>query len=279
MSTYRRLVLDLYHGASDAQTIRAAAEFARLLHLDLHCLFIEDEAVHALAALPFAREIRLPTHVWSPMDADTLAAELREAAARTRRALDDVIGGLGLTREFKVLRGDPAECVAGFCGSGDILVVSEPAPPARAAHGVARRRRTMHDATVAVLLLPIGVAAGGGPIAVVLENPSDPALEVACAIAIAADESLTIAMAGAAEATQASERAHALGVPRVRIAVRRMHGTQPDDVLHALGTLRERLIVMSRGASNADAQAASHIAAQRAVPVLLIEKADTKAAA
>ena len=64
-SAYRKVIVGLCHGAADAATMRTAAEFAQLLGLDLHCLFIEDEALLALAELPFAREIRLPTHTWS----------------------------------------------------------------------------------------------------------------------------------------------------------------------------------------------------------------------
>ena len=127
-SAYRRLILDLCHGASDAETMRAAAEFARLLGLDLYCLFIEDEALLALAELPFAREIRLLTHDWSPIDADTIEAELRQAANETRRLLDEIIQGVGISSEFAVLRGDPAACIAALCRSGDIVVIAEPRP-------------------------------------------------------------------------------------------------------------------------------------------------------
>ena len=64
-SESRRVIVGLCYGAPDAETMRTAAEFAHLLSLNLHCLFIEDEALFALAELPFAREIRLPTHTWS----------------------------------------------------------------------------------------------------------------------------------------------------------------------------------------------------------------------
>lgn len=271
MSTYRRLVLDLYHGASDAQTLRVAAELARLMHLDLHCLFIEDEAVHALAALPFAREIRLPAHVWSPIDADTLAAEMRDAAVRARRALDEVITGLGVTREFEVLRGDPAACVAGICRSDDILVVSEPAAQARAAHGTRRRRGVAHETVGSVLLLPLGVSLRKGPVVAVLADAADGALDVACAIANAAGERVAVVCAGEAASERVAERAEALGRGE-RLILRQTRGEQADDVLHVLGNLKERLIVMSRGGLAAgDTASASRIATQRGVPLLLME--------
>ena len=275
MSAYRRLVLDLYHGASDARTLRVAAELARLMNLDMHCLFIEDEAVHALAALPFAREIRLPTHVWSPIDADTLAAEMREAASRMRRALDEVITGLGVTREFEVLRGDPAACLAAICRSDDILVVSEPAAPGRAAHGARRLRGAAHESGASVLLLPLGVSSREGPVVAVLTDPADEALDVACAIATAAGERVAFVCAGESVSEQVADRAKALGLHGRRLTLRRMRGVQADDVLHALGDLKERLIVMTRGAlPAADTASASRIATQRGVPLLLVDHAE-----
>ena len=272
MSTYRRLVLDLYHGASDARTLRVAAGLAGLMNLDLHCLFIEDEAVHALAALPFAREIRLPTHVWSPIDADILAAEMRDAAARARRALDEVIAGLDVTREFQVLRGDPAACVAGVCRGDDILVVSEPTAPARAAHGTRRQRDAAHGSLGSVLLLPLGVSMHKGPLVAVLADPADGAFDVACAIAGATGERVAVVCAGEMASQSVAERAKALGMGE-RVILRPTKGEQADDVLHALGDLRERLIVMTRGGMTAaEPASASHISAQRGVPLLLMEQ-------
>jgi hypothetical protein len=279
-SAYRRLILDLCHGAADPEIMRAAAEFARLLGLDLHCLFIEDEAVLALAELPFAREIRLPTHDWSPIDANTIAAELRQAAAQTHRLLDEVIQDVGIPSEFVVLRGDPAACIAAVCRTNDIVVIAEPGPAvARTTHGVTRLRAAAHESAASVLLLPARFKPRTGPVVAVPADAVDVSLDVACRIAAAANEDLVILLpqsvddtAGNAVAGHAKDRAQALGVPRRRITARTVHGGQPDDVLHALTDLRERLIVMMRATSGAgDATGASRIAATRGVPVLLIE--------
>ena len=43
-SPYRRVIMGLCHGATDAETMRTAAELAQLLGLNLRYLFIEDEA-------------------------------------------------------------------------------------------------------------------------------------------------------------------------------------------------------------------------------------------
>jgi len=274
-SAYRRLILDLCHGTSDAESMRAAVEFARLLGLDLHCLFIEDEAVLALAELPFAREIRLPTHDWSPIDVSTIEAELRQAANQTRRLLDKIIEGIGISSEFEVLRGDPAACIAALCRSGDIVVIAEPGPPVgRTSYSVMRLQAAAHESAASVLLLPTRLRPRRGPVVAVLADAADVSLDVGCRIATAAEEDLVILLPEplAAAADRAGERARALGLPRERVTVRPVPGAQADDVLRALSGVRERLIVMTRASSAAsDAAGASRIAAARGVPVLLLE--------
>jgi hypothetical protein len=275
-SAFHRLILDLYHGAADAETMRAAAEFARLLRLDLHCLFIEDEALLALAELPFAREIRLPTHEWTQLDTKTVAAEFGQAVAQTRHLMNEVIRGMGVTGEFEVLSGDPAACIAAVCQASDIVVVAEPGPPAaRTAHGVTRLRAAAHASAASVLLLPAHLKPRPGYVVAVLTDATDASLDVACGIATAANEGVMILLTEPvpeAAADSLKDRAHALGVPLEWIKLRTAQGTQAGDVLHALADLRERLIVMTRSASAlGDSVSASHIATARRVPLLLLE--------
>src|SRR5262249_4454738 len=89
-----RLILDLYWASADERTITAAAEFARLMGLDLLGIYVEDEAVHALAALPFAREFRLPAHEWGAIESGRIADEFRHAAAGAERLLMRAAGEL-----------------------------------------------------------------------------------------------------------------------------------------------------------------------------------------
>jgi hypothetical protein len=266
-SRYRRLVLDLGHGAGDAETLRAAAEFARLLGLDLHGLFIEDEALLTLADLPFAREIRLPTYQWSALDAQTVAAELRVTAARMRRLLDEITQSVGVTSVFEVLRGDPAACIAALSRAGDIVAFAEPGPRViRARHGVARVEAVTDDTAASVLLLPASPMPRNGPVVAVLTDAADHSLDVACRVAAAANEGLVVLLPEAGAEAAVRDRAQALGVPPERIAVRQ---TGVPGVADALAGLRERLIVMAR----TGAAAASQIAAARGVPVLLVTSA------
>jgi hypothetical protein len=269
------LILDLGHGAADAETMRVAGEYARLLGLDLHCLFIEDEALLAMAALPFAREIRLPTHTWSPLDADTITRELHGAATQAQHLLDEILPSVGVSGRFQVLRGDPATCISTVCRTGDIIIVSQPAHSvARGARGVTRLHAAAHASAASVLLLPARHKPRRGRVAAVLADAQDESLAAACGIAVAADEGIIVLLPepiSNAAADSVRERARALGISHERVTVRPLRSARADDVLLALDRLHESLIVLRRAASDKDAEFASRISAMRGVAVLLIE--------
>jgi hypothetical protein len=270
---YRRIIFELSHGVADVEALHTVGELARLLGLELRCLFIEDEAVLSLAALPFAREFQLGRKAWSPMDQERIAAEFRDTAGRVRRTLESALGAAGVASAFEVLRGDPADFVAALCQPDDIVVVADPGLSlGRAAYGFTRLRLAAHHSAAAVMLMPTRLARNTGPVAVLARGTADPALEIACRIAVAANEGLTVLLRQAA--SEASHRAavaglreniEAMGLPRDRVVVRRLSGERGEDVLDALAGQRERLIVLAQLSGNDTAR----IAAERRVPVLI----------
>lgn len=265
---FRRLIVALGHAGADPAMLRAATEFAELLRLDLHWVFVEDEAVLTLAELPFAREIRLPTHEWTPLAAGRLVEELRHAAGEARRLVEQAIGRRDIPTRFEVLRGDPERCIAGLCSAGDVVVVSRPAG-AVGPVGVVRLETAAHQMPAAVLLLPGGLRLRRGPVAAVLRDDRDPALEAAARLALAGGNALLLLPAAGREA--AIERAAALGVPRSRITTRPLAGFDADAAIAALGGAHEHLIVIARGSGAGSAAGIAQLAAARAVPVLVTE--------
>ncbi len=272
---HRRLIVELCHGAADARTLRAVVEFASLLELDLHGLFIEDEALLGLAELPFARELRLPTHEWQPIEAGRIAGELRRAAEHARRLLHDVAAALGVPNAFEVRRGDPAETIAAIASGSDVIVIAEPAAPrGRLAPGLSRVHAAAHGSAASLLLLPSGFTPRHGPVVALLTDADDPSLALAARAAANTGERLLLLVpeGDAALTDSVVRRAVALGVPWPRVATWPLGGLHAEDLLHALGHVRERLVVLTRNVSAAgDMAAASRIAADRGVPVLLVE--------
>ena len=270
----RRLIIELWHGGAGAPTLRAVAEFAALLELDLHGLFIEDEALHMLAELPFAREIRLPAHDWQKVESGRIAAELQHAADHARRRLREAAATLGVANAFEVRRGDPAEMIAAIASVGDVIVIAEQtAGGGRVAPGLSRVHAAAHGSAASLLLLPTTVTPPRGPVVVLLTDADDPSLLPAARAAVSTREQLLVLLRGGDPAMTADvvERAVALGVPPARIVLRTLGGMQAEDVLHALAHSHERLLVLTNQASPAgNVAAASYIAAHRGLPVLLV---------
>ena len=267
---YRRLILELGQASSDEAMIRLAAEFARGMGLDLHGLFIEDEALLHVAAMPFAREIRLPSHQWQSMDAERMEAELHLAAEAAHRRLRHVVAGLGIHAAFEVRRGEPYLCIAGVCTAADIVVM--PAIDA-AEPGAADLLRAAEDSAASVLLVPRHPAPRGGSVAVVAGPAGDPAVPLAARIALATHDRLLVVQMpdGGATLSEQNQQADELGISADRLTVRNAGGSQTEDVLRALGDARERLIVLTRAAMvHLGIDDASQIARARNVPVLVL---------
>lgn len=267
-----RLLLDLGEASAERDGIEAAAAIARLLELELRGIFVEDEALLALAALPFARELRLPSHAWAGMEATRLAADLGRMAARLRRLLSQHSARLGVRSAFEVLRGDPAQCLSGLCGEADVLALMAPDSAAGRSLGAFRRAWDAAQRRAApVLLLPAAGARQGGPVAAVGGEDAG-SLDLALRLAAAAGEDLILLQPpGAAQRADAlAERARARGLGPVRVRARPLRALASGAVADSLGPARERMVVLAREAAEAfDDDGAPRLAAVRRVPVLI----------
>ena len=269
MAHYQRIVLHLRYGSVERTTIRAAAELARMLGLAVHGVFLQDEALAQLSALPFVREFRLGTGAWQALDARRIAEEQRQAAEQARRLLDEAAAAFGVSSLFDL--GDELSLVS---RQGDILVVAQPRLPAeQLAYATAGWLEAAHTRGASVMLVPQTIVRREGAIAAVVCAEADPALETAAHLAVSAGEGLLLLIFGADELSkQVTARARSAGLPPSRITVRRLEGIAPEQVVHGLDGSAERLVVLARGACGADdAAVSSSIGAARSVPVLVVE--------
>jgi hypothetical protein len=266
--TYRRLILEMGQGQADEATIRLAAELAHGLGLDLHGLFIEDQALLHLAALPFAREIRLPSHQWQAIETSRLESELRHAAEAAHHRLRQAVGDLGITAAFEVLRGEPHLCIAGVCTPADIIVmpaIDKALPQGRAL------LRAVETSGASILLVPPDLVRRSGPVVVVAGGSGDAALPLAARIAEANHERLLVGVPDTGQVSAKPEdRAAGLGIAAERLTFRTADGSQPEDLLRNLGDTRERIIIVTAdGASQLGMEGAARISRIRGVPVLM----------
>ena len=271
---YRRLLLSLQPGVIDRAAFRAAADLARLLNVEMLGVFVEDQSIVGAASLPFARELRLPTHDWHPVSSERLALELRAAAEQARLQLAQESAAVGIDCRFEVRRGDPATTVVELCSLHDIIAVTEPSDVIERLTGAADRLRQAALLSAAtVLLLPSRPDRAGGPVIAIVADAADPGLAVAARIAASSEGGLVVLAAADAPQMMASMRrvASETGLPPERVKVLPLGGRTVAAAIHALGGRRARCLVMSRNLVGFPSSAPERLSAELVVPVLVIE--------
>jgi hypothetical protein len=253
MTPFRRLVLELGHGAVDPEVMRQAAMFAHLMDAELHALFVEDETLLHASALPFTREISSLSCQWRPLEPARLEAELRADAEWARERLAEVARAIGIRRSFEVRRGNLSVHVGDTCVATDIVVISA-SGGAGTTRGDRRLSDTAQRTAASMLFLPAQSVRRQGAVVAVIATAEDPALEVARRIAVQEREQLLV-LAPFDGGIEGNE------------PVRALAGRSVPDVLAALADARERLIVLTRIGTGAGAE----LAAARGVPVFMLE--------
>lgn len=270
-SRYRRVVVRLGEGRAAAPAVRLAAELAQLLDLALEGIFVEDEALLALAGLPFARELRLPGHTWQALDAGRVLDDFRGAASRAERLLAEAAARLGIASGFSVLRGDPATLAGQYLPS-DILVIS----PTAIVHGqFPPSADPAWPARSAIMLAPAGVVQKAGAIAAAPSGRESVTLQIAAAIARRAGEDLLLIMPGSTQqADEAESVLHEAGLSAAHIRRRHVHAREARAIITAARASRARLLVLDRvGFPDAAARLLARLAAEAGLPVLLVGEA------
>jgi len=266
---FKRLVLGLQSSPS-TPALRVAVEMAELLDLDLLGLFLDDHSLRELAGIPFAREYRPLGGGWHPFDLDRLAHDLEVAAHSVERSFVDAVKDLATRSQFEVMHGPVAESLTSVSSTGDILMIIEPASVAErvSAQFSALIEAAFHS-VAAVLLVPPRIVRSRGPIVAVATAANDPSIVAAAAVAVAAKETLVVVGADKLrEDSQLYQLAADTGLTVRRIAAAGL-AADPSICLDALRSLHERMLVLTRLAS--DGAIASAIAGARQVPVLVVE--------
>lgn len=272
---FKRIVLGLHQSAADRATLGLAAELAALMRLDLHGLFVADETLLGVAGLPFAREFRALAREWRPLDVARMAEELDLAARSAERLLAEAARRLAVASSFEIVKGSATGAITGVPAAGDIVIIREPrttgeliAPP------FDELMRAAFRSAASVLVVPSRIARHTGPIVACAAEPDDPAIRIAASIAAAARESVVLIaadgdIAGHPEVVAAAAEA---GIALAPLATRRETLSDARAVSHLLAHVRERLIVMTRGAvGHRHDDLPPLLAAVRQVPVLVVE--------
>ena len=119
----RRILLALDAVGHSPRLLETATRLAARLDSELHALFVEDQNLLRLAALPFAREVRLTSATTRRLQNPEMERALRAQATRAQQALAVVAERMNVRWTFRVTRGDVATEVAGESLQTDLVAL------------------------------------------------------------------------------------------------------------------------------------------------------------
>jgi hypothetical protein len=118
-----RIVVAFDTASRVVPVIETGAALAAGLHAMLDALFVEDERLLRLAALPFAHELGFPSARLRRIGAADVERGLRGQIEAVRRQLAATAAALELPWQLNVLRGDVLRTAFGYANVADILVL------------------------------------------------------------------------------------------------------------------------------------------------------------
>lgn len=154
--------------------LNAAAALAEELDAELAGLFVEDDDLQRLIALPFAREFSALTGAGQPLSPGDVERAWRVQARALQRLLAEAAGRQRLRWSFRVARGRVSAEVSSLAQSFDLVVLGKPA----GSRVVAVTRTTARVASA-------GEPLHAGPVLVLFESMPASASSLAMGVALA----------------------------------------------------------------------------------------------
>jgi nucleotide-binding universal stress UspA family protein len=188
-----RVIVPLDAASESAAAIDTAARLAARAKAPLHGVFVEDEDLLHLAALPFAREISLGAAT-ARMTTAQVELSLKAAAERARRELEAAAARHGVDFTFEVVRGAATMALASASES-DFVVAGGETRPIGPHFRLEHRWWSSLEVTPGPFLLVRAATGADGAVVVLLRDRSRAAarlLAAAAQVAHAEERPLTV---------------------------------------------------------------------------------------
>jgi nucleotide-binding universal stress UspA family protein len=124
-SPIRRILAALDASASSLSALQTAVDLAARFDAELQGLFVEDINLLRLAQLPFAREISFFSPHSRRIVPEEMELQLRAQASRIPDVLAKTADRLGVTWEFRIVRGDVGSEVLSAGAGADLVVMGK----------------------------------------------------------------------------------------------------------------------------------------------------------
>jgi hypothetical protein len=266
---FKRMVMQLPHSANDYASVAFTAELAGLLGLDLVGVFVEDESLADLAALPCVRELRLFGSGWHSLDATQLERVSSQAAVDARHLFAQAAKMLNVATRFDLVKGSIDEAIGSQSSADDIIVVIEPKNPAeRVTHQFRQLLDVAFNAPAAVLLVPSRIRRRTGPIVAVADSARDTSVHAAIELATSVKERLIVLTPPEFDELEMARAAEGSGVAVDRRSLLGKSTGAPE-LAALLSRINQQFLVLSKG--GADLRLPPQLASWLGVPVLVTE--------
>ena len=127
---HRPVVLQVRSSGANPVALQAALRVARALERDFESIFVEDDDLFSLAAMPFAREISASGGRSRPLSQERVARQMRAASSAAHREIERSAREADMAAKFAVVRDEPEHAIRKASGKASILALGEPVSPA-----------------------------------------------------------------------------------------------------------------------------------------------------
>lgn len=208
----RRIVVGIDASSASVEALTAAARLAASRRAELIGIYVEDDRLIRVAALPVAREVCVASGSGRALGASEMARALRIVAARARRAVEAAAARAQVPWRFEVARGGVAQELLRAAHEAELVVLGRASRAAGRLHVGTTAHAVLHGSARPVLLLRRPLGAGG---AVIVSLPaageSDAALRAAVGWARALEGRLVVVASGDRDADQIEQALAAAG--------------------------------------------------------------------
>lgn len=194
-----RVVIACDAVSANEASIEIAAQLATWLDAALRGIFIEDEALLNLTAIPAVRHIGAGGESFAAVDEPTLLHQFAAHAARMRAAIEAAARTQELAWSFDVVRGIPSTSILDMRDQDLLVIEAESRPFVSGARLASRLLAAALESERPILLLRNGGRAVSGIIALVQGSAARAAslITSAARLASASDRALTLFLTNA----------------------------------------------------------------------------------
>lgn len=204
---FRRVVIACDSVSENRPGIETAARLAALWDAALHGVFVQDEALLYLAALPFARHVGPTGAISETQDENAVLVHFETRASSARALIEAAARAHELGWSFDVVRGQAALATLDL-GEDDLLVIEATSRPFAGEFRLdSRLLQAAYQAQRPLLLVRNSARAKDGVVAYA-QSPVESArrtIAAAARLALAADRDLTVLLTAGVSPEEARE--------------------------------------------------------------------------